>query len=316
MFTVTASIGRPKVSASTIAITVRVPVPRSCDPIAASTVPSGCTFTWQFDAWPRPPQVWIESPSPRRTVPVAAAARLPVLLPAHQIGGDLELLLVDGLALAGRDRQVLAEEVERIHPQLGGEVLHDRHGEERRLRMVGRAPGARAGEVGRHRGVDVTAIGRLEHVGQRCGAGAGQPARSPRVGDPRHHVAVAVGARLDGRPRRGPAAGDRLLVVALDEELDRALRFAREPRRLDVPAIDLELRAEAAAHVVGLHVHVGGGDLERLGELSGEGRDRLRRGVRGELVAAPLGDLPCGSSGQWLIIGTASVRSTLTAADA
>ena len=72
MFTFTASIGRPKVSASTIAITVRVPVPRSCDPIAASTVPSGCTFTWQFDAWPRPPQVWIERPSPRRTVPVAA----------------------------------------------------------------------------------------------------------------------------------------------------------------------------------------------------------------------------------------------------
>ena len=57
MFTFTASSGRPMVSAVTIPMTVRVPVPKSCDPSEADTEPSGWMTQLQLLGWPAPPQV-------------------------------------------------------------------------------------------------------------------------------------------------------------------------------------------------------------------------------------------------------------------
>src|SRR5437763_16360170 len=57
MFTRIDSYGRPNVSASTSAITVRVPVPRSCVPHIVSTSPLGKMRTLQLDWPPPPPQV-------------------------------------------------------------------------------------------------------------------------------------------------------------------------------------------------------------------------------------------------------------------
>src|SRR5262249_20354698 len=71
MFTRIDSYGRPKVSASTRAMTVRVPVPRSCVPHIVSTSPLGWMRTLQAD-WPAPPpQVWMAIPRPSTTEPLA-----------------------------------------------------------------------------------------------------------------------------------------------------------------------------------------------------------------------------------------------------
>src|SRR5262245_34831697 len=72
MFTRIDSYGRPKHSARTSAITVRVPEPRSCVPQVVSTSPVGWTFTEQIDCPAPPPQVWIARPNPSTTEPLAA----------------------------------------------------------------------------------------------------------------------------------------------------------------------------------------------------------------------------------------------------
>src|ERR1043166_8495865 len=53
--TLTASSGRPRVSATTIPTHVRVPTPRSCVPIFASTEPSGLIVTSHSEGCPCPP---------------------------------------------------------------------------------------------------------------------------------------------------------------------------------------------------------------------------------------------------------------------
>ena len=69
IFTVTALSGTPNVSAATIVSAVRVPVPRSFVPMRSSIVPSLFTMHMHCDAWPAPPQVASDRPSPRFTGP-------------------------------------------------------------------------------------------------------------------------------------------------------------------------------------------------------------------------------------------------------
>ena len=57
IFTLTASTGKPSVSANTIAQTVRVPVPRSWVPQYDSTPPSGWILKRQSESFAAPPQV-------------------------------------------------------------------------------------------------------------------------------------------------------------------------------------------------------------------------------------------------------------------
>src|ERR1017187_5177634 len=75
------------------------------------------------------------------------AALMPVLLPSHEFVGDGELFAI-GLGTRAGDIEIAADEVERVHLHFGGKVFDRRHGDERRLRMVGRAPGAGASLVG------------------------------------------------------------------------------------------------------------------------------------------------------------------------
>ena len=72
-------IGRPRVSAATWVMMVRVPVPRSCVPISTSTEPSGLMVVRAVQAWPAPPQALTPMPSPRRDRAGLGAARLPEL---------------------------------------------------------------------------------------------------------------------------------------------------------------------------------------------------------------------------------------------
>src|ERR1019366_4706511 len=62
-------IWRPRVSAATWVIMVRVPVPRSWVPISSSTEPSGLMVVRAVQAWPAPPQALTARPRPRRTAP-------------------------------------------------------------------------------------------------------------------------------------------------------------------------------------------------------------------------------------------------------
>ena len=75
-----------------------------------------------------------------------SAARLPVLLPIHQLGGFGELVFVS--VGAGCELGVLEEELDRVHVEFGREIFKRGTGEERGLRVVWRAPGALGASVG------------------------------------------------------------------------------------------------------------------------------------------------------------------------
>ena len=56
----------------TWAITVLVPVPRSCTPASTSALPSGRSLTIALAGGPPPPpQIWLATPNPRRTAPTS-----------------------------------------------------------------------------------------------------------------------------------------------------------------------------------------------------------------------------------------------------
>src|ERR1035441_10360733 len=67
------------------------------------------------------------------------AALMPVLLPSHHPLGDGELFAI-GLGARAGDFPVAADELQWIHLHLGSKVFDRRHGDKRRLGMIGRAP--------------------------------------------------------------------------------------------------------------------------------------------------------------------------------
>src|SRR6266516_3790791 len=76
-----------------------------------------------------------------------------LLFVADQVRGDLEFLGINFLSptsehLGIDELKVLQEKLELVHLQLGGHVCQSRHGEEAKLRMVWRAPGAGAAAIG------------------------------------------------------------------------------------------------------------------------------------------------------------------------
>src|SRR5229473_323462 len=66
------------------------------------------------------------------------AARMPVLLPIDQLRAFLKLRLIH--FRTRRVRQVLEEEVQRIHIQFGREIFQRRAGDVTYLRMIRSAP--------------------------------------------------------------------------------------------------------------------------------------------------------------------------------
>src|SRR5258708_23519038 len=86
------------------------------------------------------------------------AARMPILFPIHQLRGFLQLMLIRLAAGFGCIVDILSEQVQRIHVQLGGEILKRRAGDVTNLRMTGRAPGSLRSGVGGNRGVIDAAI--------------------------------------------------------------------------------------------------------------------------------------------------------------
>src|SRR6185369_6702314 len=65
ILSVIAPRGKPSVSAATMVMMVRVPVPRSWLHSSTSTVPSGWMLVRHWLLWPPPPHVLMASPRPR-----------------------------------------------------------------------------------------------------------------------------------------------------------------------------------------------------------------------------------------------------------
>src|SRR6266516_6013734 len=77
-----------------------------------------------------------------RTARFVLPARMPLLVPAHQVGSNGQFFAINILARLG-DVEILAEELDRVHVQLGGEIVQRTNGKNRSMRLVGSAPGRR-----------------------------------------------------------------------------------------------------------------------------------------------------------------------------
>src|SRR5258708_39231912 len=71
------------------------------------------------------------------------AARMPILFPIHQLRGFLQLILVSLAAGFDCIVDILCEQGQRIHVQLGGEILKRRASDVTNLRVTVRRPSSR-----------------------------------------------------------------------------------------------------------------------------------------------------------------------------
>jgi hypothetical protein len=106
----------------------------------------------------------------------------------------------------------------------------------------------------------------------------------------RGQLSVFRRARLDPLNGRGTVSRRELLLLPVEEELDRGAGLPGELRRGDALGARSELGSESAAHVLAVDPHLGRRDRELLGELVAHPRDPLSRGPDRELVSLPLGD--------------------------
>src|SRR6058998_3769287 len=106
------------------------------------------------------------------------AARMPLLFPAHQVGSNGQFFAINILARLS-DIEILAEELDRVHVQLGREIVQRTHGKNRSLRMVGSAPGTRRTDIVANSRVLLTLIRDCEDVGNGRHASASRAARAP-----------------------------------------------------------------------------------------------------------------------------------------
>src|ERR1019366_8481459 len=131
------------------------------------------------------------------------------------------------------------------------------HGDDRRLRVVGRSPRAGASLVGGDGDVLLALVGNFEDVRKWRRATAANSTRSPGSRFPRHEFPVFVGGDLDAREARWTHARDFLFGIALQHDLHRlAASSLRQLRRGDSPTIRAELAAESAADVLLQHLNI------------------------------------------------------------
>ena len=205
--------------------------------------------------------------------------------------------------------EVLEPELERVHPQLVGQVVHGRFGERAALRMPRGPHGPLAAEVGEDRRLRHGRVGHAVDVGQDHVGAAADAAGAVRLGDHGDDLAVAVGPQLDVSRAAGTIARRQVLLDAVEEHLDRpAASLLRELGRRPAPDIGAELRAEAAPHVIGVDRDVRRRNrrIERLRQVAGDAVDVLRARPGHHLVCRlPTSTVkPWGSRQTWVIIGT------------
>src|SRR5437879_12203122 len=119
-----------------------------------------------------------------RTARFVLPARMPLLFPAHQVGSDGQFFAINIPARLG-DVEILAEELDRVHVQLGGEIVQRTHGKNGSLRMVGSAPSTRRADIVADGRVLLTLIRDCEYIGNGRHASAAKACWSPGVRPPR-----------------------------------------------------------------------------------------------------------------------------------
>ena len=150
------------------------------------------------------------------------AARLPLVFPAHQVGGDGQLLAVGFLARAGHVRdscQRSSGSMLSLAARSSSAPMVMTRG----LWMIGRAPGSRRADVVADGGVFLALVGNAEDVGNRRHASAARAAGSPGLRLPGRERAVFLSGRSlpghtpkDARPRPSvPASRSSMMRTGL-----------------------------------------------------------------------------------------------------
>src|SRR5437879_13139675 len=141
-------------------------------------------------------------------------ARMPLLFPAHQVGSDGQFFAINILARLG-DVVISGEELDRVHVQLGGEVVQRTHGKNGSLRMVGSAPSTRRADIVADGRVLLTLIRDCEDIWNGRHAAASRTSGAPGFRLPSDDGAVFCCPNLHTSIGGGSSASDLEFSVAL-----------------------------------------------------------------------------------------------------
>ncbi len=269
-----------------MATTVREPVPRSCVPQRTSTVPSGLICASASLPLPPPPQPPAATPTPVLTGPGAAAGFLVFRGPAEAVAAFLVFALADVVGI------VEQAELDRVHAQLHGQLVHHRFGAERRGRMTRCAEGA--GGAGVHAetvllDADVAGVvdarkivevrrGDAGPAAAACAfaraANAGRAVVDDIGGD---QAAIRTGGKFDFLDGGGAVADGEALVETGEHHFDRRARGLGKPGGELVVIARAEFRAKTAAHVIANDFDVGLRHLQIAAEIAAYAEDALGR---------------------------------------
>ncbi len=234
---------------------------------------------------------------PTSQLAVAHLAGLRIaLVPAEALGAVGHALdqLAGRVRLAGLwmgVRLVADAQLDRIEPQLFGELVHGALEAHHARRLARRAHGAGDGDVDPlqevagqpvRRGIE-----RAREVGGALDERRVLGAVGGRLQSECRQPAVAVGAQAHALNRRRPMDRGVEHLLAGERDLDRRLQVAGGERRQLQVLVGRALAAEPAADVARQHVHLAAVDLQRLGQQMLRGFQHLHRGVDHELVVPP-----------------------------
>ncbi len=190
---------------------------------------------------------------------VRTRLRAPAFLPFERFRAAADAILQRvvgvGRFVVGLARHVLQHEVDRVHAQLAGHVVHHRLDAEEALREL------RAAEISRRRLVGVDRVHQRFHVRNLIQVDA---ADGPGIFPVRAHAAVAAqlqrlqcAVAADAHLvvlHRGPAAVHAdVIFLARELQLDRRAGLPGQHGRDQVGILILVLVAEVAAHVLAHH---------------------------------------------------------------
>src|SRR5262249_55915108 len=174
---------------------------------------------------------------------------MPFFMPIHQLRSLCEFFLIRfGQPPAKLD--ILQGHFERVHADLGSQILDCGHGYQTHLRLTRGAPSTLRADVGENGCVLGTTVGDSEDVreGNRSAALRARSAGAPGFGRPASQRAVFCGSHANLSVERRPSSSGHQFLIALEHELYGTAGLLGELNAGEPPAIGPELAAEASAH--------------------------------------------------------------------
>src|SRR6266566_548678 len=147
-------------------------------------------------------------------------ARMPLLFPVHQVGRNGQFIAINILARLS-DIEILAEEFDGVHVQLGGEIVQRTHSKNGSLRMVRSAPGTRWANVVTDGCVLLALVRNCEDIWNGRHASASRASCSPGVRLPGDDGSIFFCPNLHTRIGRRASARDLEFSVALQHHTNR-----------------------------------------------------------------------------------------------